>query len=41
MADGAAFVRNIGDPGRMSSLRTVIAVAERMPDVGRKVYETG
>jgi AcrR family transcriptional regulator len=38
---GKAFVRNIGDPGRLSSLRTVIAVAERMPDLGRKVYETG
>lgn len=38
---GQAFVRNIGDPNRMSSLRTVIAVAERMPDLGRKVYETG
>jgi AcrR family transcriptional regulator len=38
---GTAFVRNIGDPSRLSSLRTVIAVAERMPDLGRKVYETG
>jgi hypothetical protein len=38
---GKAFVRNIGDPAPMSSLRTVIAVAERMPDLGRKVYETG
>jgi AcrR family transcriptional regulator len=38
---GKAFIRNIGTPGRMSSLRAVIAVAERMPDLGRKVYETG
>jgi AcrR family transcriptional regulator len=38
---GQAFVRNIGDPNRMSSLRTIIAVAERMPDLGRKIYETG
>lgn len=38
---GKAFVRNIGTPGRMASLRAVIAVAERMPDLGRKVYETG
>lgn len=38
---GKAFVEKMGDPGRMSSLRTVIAVAERMPDLGRKVYETG
>ncbi len=41
MRHGQAFVRTIGDPSRMSSLRTVIAVAERMPDLGRKVYETG
>ena len=38
---GKAFVRAIADPGRLSSLRTVIAVAERMPDLGRKVYESG
>ncbi|HET7850151.1 MAG TPA: TetR/AcrR family transcriptional regulator [Pseudolabrys sp.] len=38
---GKAFVRAIADPGRLSSFRTVIAVAERMPDLGRKVYETG
>lgn len=41
LSHGQAFVRNIGDPSRMSSLRTIIAVAERMPDLGRKVYETG
>ena len=41
MRHGQAFVRNIAVPGRMSSLRTVIAVAERMPDLGRKIYETG
>ncbi len=41
LTHGKAFVRAIADPGRMSSLRTVIAVAERMPDLGRKVYETG
>ncbi len=38
---GKAFVRAIADSGRLSSFRTVIAVAERMPDLGRKVYETG
>jgi len=38
---GKAFVHKMSDPGRLSSLRTVIAVAERMPDLGRKVYETG
>jgi hypothetical protein len=26
---------------RLSSLRTVIAVADRMPDLGRRIYETG
>lgn len=38
---GRAFVRKICDPYRQSSLRAVIAIAERMPDLGRKVYETG
>ncbi|MGH6684326.1 MAG: TetR/AcrR family transcriptional regulator [Pseudolabrys sp.] len=38
---GKAFVLAIADPGRLSSFRTVIAVAERMPDLGRKVYESG
>ncbi len=38
---GKAFVSNFADPGRMSSLRAVIAVAERMPEIGRKIYETG
>ena len=38
---GKAFVRNIGTPGRMESLRAVIAVAERMPELGRRIYESG
>jgi AcrR family transcriptional regulator len=38
---GKAFVRQMCDPARLSSLRTVIAIAERMPDLGRKVFETG
>jgi len=38
---GKAFMRNASDPCRLSSLRAVIAVAERMPDLGRKIYETG
>lgn len=41
MRHGTAFVRAIADPGRLSSFRTVIAIADRMPDLGRKVYETG
>ncbi len=38
---GQAFVRNMGTPGRMESLRAVIAVAERMPEIGRRIYESG
>jgi AcrR family transcriptional regulator len=38
---GKSFVRKFSDPGRVSSWRTVIAIAERMPELGRKVYETG
>ena len=38
---GKAFVKAIGDPKRLSSWRTVIAVAERMPEIGRKLYESG
>ncbi len=38
---GKAFVHSFSDPQRMSSLRAVIAVSARMPDLGRKVYETG
>jgi AcrR family transcriptional regulator len=38
---GKAFVREMCDPARLSSLRTVIAIAERMPDLGRKIFEAG
>lgn len=38
---GKAFVKAVSDPKRLSSWRTVIAVAERMPELGRKIYETG
>ncbi|MBS0534840.1 MAG: TetR/AcrR family transcriptional regulator [Proteobacteria bacterium] len=38
---GKAFVKALGNPQRLSSWRTVIAVAERMPEVGRKLYESG
>ena len=41
LTHGKAFVNAISDPGRLSSFRTVIAVAERMPDLGRKVYKSG
>lgn len=38
---GAAFVVKMCDPHRLSSMRAVIAIADRMPDLGRKVYEAG
>ena len=38
---GKAFVNSFADTARMSSRRAVIAVSERMPDIGRKVYESG
>ena len=38
---GAAFVQKMCDPHRLSSMRAVIAIADRMPDLGRKVYEAG
>ncbi|HVZ53712.1 MAG TPA: TetR/AcrR family transcriptional regulator [Pseudolabrys sp.] len=38
---GKAFVRAISDPYRLSSWRTVIAIAARMPDLGRRLYESG
>ncbi len=38
---GLDFVRFLCRPGGASPLRTVIAIAERMPEVGRRFYETG
>jgi AcrR family transcriptional regulator len=38
---GIAFVQFLCRPGGASPLRTVIAIAERMPEVGRRFYETG
>ncbi len=38
---GKIFVKALANPKRLSSWRTVIAVAERMPEVGRKLYEAG
>jgi AcrR family transcriptional regulator len=38
---GTAFVRFLCRPGGASPLRTVIAIADRMPEVGRRFYETG
>jgi AcrR family transcriptional regulator len=38
---GTAYVGFLCRPGGASPLRTVIAIAERMPEVGRRFYETG
>ncbi len=38
---GAAFVRFLCRPEKASAIRTVIAIAERMPELGRKFYEKG
>jgi AcrR family transcriptional regulator len=38
---GVGLVQLICQPGRASALRTVIAIADRMPEIGRKFYETG
>lgn len=38
---GIAFVQALCAPKRQSPIRTVIAIAERMPDIGRTFYEAG
>ncbi len=38
---GLALVEFLCQPGRAPSLRTVIAISERMPELGRQFYETG
>jgi AcrR family transcriptional regulator len=38
---GIAFVQFLCRPGGAPPLRTVIAIAERMPELGRRFYETG
>jgi AcrR family transcriptional regulator len=38
---GRSFVKFFCRPGAMSPLRTVIGISERMPEIGRKFYETG
>jgi AcrR family transcriptional regulator len=38
---GAAYVKFLCRPEKASAIRTVIAIADRMPEVGRKFYETG
>jgi AcrR family transcriptional regulator len=41
MSLGAAYARFLCQPAAASALRTVIAIAERMPELGRKFYEFG
>jgi len=38
---GDAFVRFMCRPGGISPLRTVIAIADRMPELGAKFYQSG
>ena len=38
---GNSYVHFLCRPGSASPLRTVIAIAERMPEIGRTFYETG
>ena len=38
---GTGLVEFMCEPGKASPLRTVIAIAERMPEIGKKFYETG
>ena len=38
---GIDFVTLICQPERASTARTIIAIAERMPEIGRAYYETG
>ena len=38
---GVAYIRFLCRPGGASPMRTVIAIAERMPELGRRFYETG
>lgn len=38
---GEAFVRFLCQPDALGSLRTVMAIAERMPELGRSFYQAG
>jgi len=38
---GRGYVKFLCRPGSMSPLRTVIAISERMPEIGREFYKTG
>src|ERR1700691_499836 len=38
---GVSYVKFLCRPEKAQAIRTVIAIAERMPEVGRKFYESG
>ncbi len=38
---GIAYVKFLCRPEKASAIRTVIAIAERMPEIGRRFYEQG
>ena len=38
---GVTFVQKLCEPGRQASLRAVIAIADRMPNIGRTFFESG
>lgn len=38
---GTAFAGFLCQPARISALRTVIGISERMPEIGRQFYESG
>src|ERR1700688_1676154 len=38
---GIAYVKFLCRPGKASAIRTVIAIADRMPEIGREFYEAG
>ena len=38
---GVAFMKALCEPDRLSTARTVMAIADRKPNIGRTFYETG
>jgi AcrR family transcriptional regulator len=38
---GRGYIKFLARPGGMSALRTVISIAERMPEIGAQFYDTG
>jgi AcrR family transcriptional regulator len=38
---GRGFIKFLARPGGMSALRTVISIAERMPEIGAEFYDSG